>query len=86
MPASKTAAPSPNTRSFAGLLADYAAPEKKFPPASDLDGLADDIATLSYENALRTHARYHVADVSAAAPTGQQPTLFTPQAPAEPGP
>jgi hypothetical protein len=40
------------------LLADFASPEKKFPPARDLDGLADDIATLSYEHALKTHARY----------------------------
>ena len=41
------------------MLADFATPAKKFPPARDLDGLADDIATLSYEHALKTHARYH---------------------------
>jgi hypothetical protein len=52
------AAPSPNTRSFAGLLADFAAPQKKSPPACDFDGLADDVATLTYEHALRAHARY----------------------------
>lgn len=53
---------SPTTRSFAGLLADYATPEKKFPPARDLDGLEDDIATLSYEHALRANARYRPPD------------------------
>jgi hypothetical protein len=52
------ATPSPPTRSFAGLLADFAAPEKKFPPSRDLDGLEDDVATLTYEHALRAHARY----------------------------
>jgi predicted DNA binding CopG/RHH family protein len=44
------------------MLADLAAPEKKFPPARDLDrledGLEDDIATISYEQALRAHARF----------------------------
>ena len=88
MAASTTAAPSPNSRSFAGLLADYAVPEKKFPPARDLDGLADDIATLSYEHALRTHARYHSTGESPAAAEAppQQAALFAPQAPAEPAP
>jgi hypothetical protein len=88
MAASTTATPSPNPRSFAGLLADFAAPEKKFPPARDLDGLTDDIATLSYEHALRTHARYHSTGESPAAATAtpQQAALFTPQAPAEPAP
>ena len=56
------ATPSPTSSSFAGLLADLARPEpapgKKFAPARDLDGLEDDVATLSYEHALRAHARY----------------------------
>ena len=59
---SASAQPSPASRSFAGLLAELASPEKKFPPARDLDGLADDIATLSYESALKTHTRYRAAD------------------------
>jgi hypothetical protein len=51
--------PSPN---FAGLLASLAAPAQKSASAwsgerAD-DGLEDDFATLSYERALRTHARY----------------------------
>jgi hypothetical protein len=71
--------PSPTSRSFAGLLADYASPEKKFPPARDLDGLADDIATLSYEHALKTHARYRPAPDYANNPQRQ------PEQPAFPG-
>lgn len=49
---SSSLAPSPSA-SFAGVLADFTEPEKKFPPASDFDGLEDDIATITYENALR---------------------------------
>jgi hypothetical protein len=45
--------------SFAGSLADIVSPEKKFPPARDLDGLADDVAVLSYEQALRSQGRAH---------------------------
>lgn len=47
--------------SFAGLLAALAAPAPKKKPAWDEEGLADDVATLSYEQALRTHARYKPA-------------------------
>ncbi|HEY1802945.1 MAG TPA: hypothetical protein VGG45_00550, partial [Terracidiphilus sp.] len=50
-----TATPSPT---FAGMLASLAAPGQKRPPARDLDGLEDDVATLSYERALRAHGRY----------------------------
>jgi hypothetical protein len=53
------------------LLADFASPEKKFPPARDLDGLADDIATLSYEHALKTHARYRPLPDHAVSPETQ---------------
>ncbi len=53
------AALSSSSRSFAGLLADFAAPENKLPPARDLDGLADDVATLSYEQALRRRSGSH---------------------------
>ena len=57
----QSAAPAPSPKSpsnFAGLLAALAEPEKKFPPARDLDGVEDDIVTLSYEHALRSQARY----------------------------
>jgi hypothetical protein len=57
-------APSPTSSSFAGFLAALAEPAPK--PANYWadDSLADDIATLSYEHALRAHARYRAADPS----------------------
>src|SRR5215469_16996311 len=45
---------------FAGLLASLAAPQKHSASQWD-DELADDIATISYEQALRTNARYQPA-------------------------
>jgi predicted DNA binding CopG/RHH family protein len=80
MQQSTTPAPSP---SFAGLLASLAAPAQKSGAAGDGsspagwspstawndDDLADDVATLSYESALRAHARYR-----SAAPTDQSLT------------
>lgn len=48
--------------SFAGLLATLTSQK----PSSgwDNDALADDVATLSYESALRTHGRYRALDPS----------------------
>jgi hypothetical protein len=43
------------------MLAELAPPEKKLPPARDLDGLEDDIAFLSYEQALRSRTRIQPA-------------------------
>jgi hypothetical protein len=54
-------APSPST--FAGFLAALAEPEKKPELSWTDDALEDDIATLSYEHALRAHARYRSSDV-----------------------
>ena len=54
----QTATPSPDSPSFAGVLAALAAPA----PAWNDDDLADDVATLSYERALRAHARYQRPD------------------------
>lgn len=48
--------PSPTASSFAGLLASLTTPVPK--TAWNTDELADDVATLSYEHALRTHARH----------------------------
>jgi hypothetical protein len=56
--------PSPISSSFAGLLATLTAPPSEradAPPWSDED-LGEDVATLSYEQALRAHARYRVDD------------------------
>lgn len=54
-------APSTASPSFAGLMAALAAPTHKPPEAWDDSDLADDVATLSYESALRTHTRYRPA-------------------------
>ena len=53
-----------SSATFAGMLAAFAAPGQKKPPARDLDGLEDDVATLSYERALRAHARYRSPEAS----------------------
>lgn len=53
----------PGAAGFAGLLASLTAPKAGSWPTrpglpGDLDGLEDDVATLSYERALHTHSRY----------------------------
>jgi hypothetical protein len=55
-----------SSTTFAGLLASLAAPK----PAPSLpsffsDGLADDVATLSYESALRAHSRFKPSEIPA---------------------
>ena len=58
----------PGAMSFAGALASAADP-----PWTD-DGLADDVATISYEHALRNHGRAHsLPDDAQAAHTGPAP-------------
>lgn len=64
MQPSTASAPSPALRSFAGVLAEAAMPELKFPPARDFDGLEPDVATLSYEHALNRHTRHRSEHVS----------------------
>jgi hypothetical protein len=59
MPQPATTETSPT---FAGILAAVALPEQKRPPARDLDGLDDDVATFSYERALRAHSRFRKPD------------------------
>jgi hypothetical protein len=66
MQQSAASAPKINSPSFAGFLAALAAPAgaaAERPPAWNDDGLEDDVATLSYERALRAHARYRPADL-----------------------
>ncbi len=68
-----TAVPSPSAASFAGLLAALTAPKPGGVPDWNNDGLEDDVATLSYEHALRAHARYrpgNSADRSLTQPAG----------------
>ena len=57
-------APSLSPSSFASLLAALTVPAKNAEPAWNEDNLKDDVATLSYERALRTHARYRPGDLS----------------------
>ena len=54
-------ASSPTSPNFAGLLAALAARAQDSSPAWNDDGLEDDVATLSYERALRAHARFRPA-------------------------
>jgi len=79
-----TASPTPS--SFAGFLAaltqpDRAETDRPKPPIRahvwNDDLLADDVATLSYEQALRAHARYHADD------PGADPEMATTPLPAE---
>lgn len=56
--------PASSPTSFAGFLAALAEPEKEPVLPWSQDGLEDDIATLSYERALRAHARFRGADNS----------------------
>jgi len=56
--------PSPSSASFAGLLAALTSPGKKEPVGWNDDDLADDVATLSYERALRAHSRYKAPDAT----------------------
>ena len=59
------AQPSSNPSSFAGLLATLASPPPQAAEDESLwstSDLGEDVATLSYERALRTHARYRPAD------------------------
>jgi hypothetical protein len=60
----QTAEPAPSPSTFAGILAALAEPEKKPELSWTDDALEDDIATLSYEHALRAHARYRSADAT----------------------
>jgi hypothetical protein len=53
-------ASSPSAASFASLLGSLTAPKQ--PGKWNDDDLADDVATLSYESALRAHARYRTPD------------------------
>ncbi len=58
--------PAASSATFARLLASLTAPKQSSWPTSgglptNLDGLEDDVATLSYERALQAHARYKPA-------------------------
>jgi hypothetical protein len=60
----QTAQPAPSPSTFAGFLAALTEPEKKPELSWADDALEDDVATLSYEHALRAHARYRSSDAT----------------------
>jgi hypothetical protein len=62
------AAESGTAPSFASLLASLTGPAHKPTPAWDDNDLADDVTSLSYETALRAHARYRAAGPGDRAP------------------
>jgi pyruvate/2-oxoglutarate dehydrogenase complex dihydrolipoamide acyltransferase (E2) component len=70
--------------SFAGFLAALAEPEKRPDSPWGGDGLEDDIATLSYERALRAHGRIRGTDASDYSPaqTAASGQFVASQAPA----
>ena len=61
--------PSLGDASFAGLLATLAAPQRQDTPFND-DDLAEDVATISYERALRHHTRSNPATSRACSEAG----------------
>jgi hypothetical protein len=61
--------PSPATFGFASLLASLTASAAESTPAWGDDALADDVASLSYEQALRTHARLRSNQAGGTAPS-----------------
>jgi len=73
------ATPPPTAASFASLLAALSAPAPQPSPEWNEDGLADDIATLSYERALRTHARYRSTRDNVAGPGRRGSTASFPE-------
>jgi len=60
--------PSPNSASFAGLLASLTAPAQKRAALWSDEDLAADFATISYESALRAHTRTRNPDPADHAP------------------
>ena len=73
--------PSPKPSSFAGLLASLTSPGSRDPSRDSTWGdgrLGDDVVTLSYERALRNHARYRPSErhewAERTAPRDQQET------------
>jgi len=97
MQQSTAAATSPASTSFAGMLAALAAPAQRPGTSGDGslpavrkrsaawsdDGLEDDIATLSYERALRAHARYRASDQSLTPGADAWPIGFAEPVPAD---
>jgi hypothetical protein len=70
-----TEVPAPNNaRSFASLLASFTAPRQKSSEIWDDSALLDDVTTISYEQALRSHRRVP-APASAQSPMLEDPSF-----------
>ncbi len=65
---------------FAGLARTKTSQADRQPDAWDEDALAEDVATISYEQALRAHARYRRAEPLPAAPI-ETPDIGSPKPP-----
>src|SRR5579859_7927249 len=82
--------PSENKASFASLLSSLTSgskPAGASKPDSDpwvLSDLSDDVATISYEQALRSHRRVSVAEPLAALPAADDPHLHAVATASEP--
>lgn len=74
--------PSPSSGNFASMLAALASPQPAAPWEDD--DLPDDVATLSYESALRAHSRCRAADDDPRSPAAEKPGVdFYELAPAD---
>lgn len=61
-------APSGNPTNFASLMSSLTSRDKEAPGPWDVSALADDVATISYEQALRTHRRVRSSEPPAVCP------------------
>lgn len=77
MPANAQAPPAPAAASFANLLAGLTTPRQQADSFWNDSALADDIATISYEQALRAHARYRPASSREQHPSTPSPVVST---------
>jgi predicted DNA binding CopG/RHH family protein len=69
-------ASTPASASFATLLAALSRSAQRPAPVWNDEELADDVATLSYESALKAHTRYRSTDQSLTAARGPEPFCF----------
>jgi len=82
MQTADTTTPTPSAASFASLLATLATPAPKSEPEWNDEELGEDVASLSYERALRSHARYRPPDAmenTAKQHAGSAEDAFLPQ-------
>ena len=73
---------STTSQNFAGLLAAFTRPAPKSPEVFKDEQLAEDVVSLSYERALRAHARYKAphsveSEAAPAQPTTPRPITFS---------